>query len=112
MDDHNWRRDRGAHADMSMGINARPMDFDVINEHVRRSQWERWRIQSDDGSHPFHIHGCSFLVVSVDGHSVSDDNAGWKDTVWVDDEVELIVRFDHEATPEFPYMSSSTKIAA
>lgn len=93
---------RGAHGFMT--INDRPMDFAIINERVRRGQWERWKIESDDGSHPFHIHGCSFLVVSQDGRTVPADNAGWKDTVWVDDRTELLVKFEHEATPEFPYM--------
>ncbi len=32
-----------------------------------------------------------------------DDNAGWKDTVRVDDSAELLVRFGHEVTEDFPY---------
>ena len=90
--------------DDEMTINGRSMAMGTINERVRRGQWERWRIESDDGSHPFHIHGCSFLVLSQDGRRVADENAGWKDTVWVDDDAELLVRFDHEASEAFPYM--------
>ena len=67
-------------------------------------RWERWHIESDDGSHPFHIHGCSFLVLAQNGRSVSNEEAGWKDTVWVDESAEVLVRFDHEATDVFPYM--------
>lgn len=90
--------------EMPMGINGRSMDMQVINERVRRNQWERWVVRSFDGSHPFHVHGCSFLLLSQEGRPVSDENAGWKDTVRVDDRAEFIVRFDHEATDEYPYM--------
>ena len=89
---------------MEMGINRQMMDMQVINERVRLGQWERWAINSFDGSHPFHVHGCSFLVLSQDERPVSAEDAGWKDTVRVDDSAEFIVRFNHKATDEFPYM--------
>lgn len=94
----------GGGAHRSMGINGLAMDMGVINERVRRGQWERWDVRSFDGSHPFHVHGCSFLVLNQDGRPVADEAAGWKDTVRVDDRAEFIVRFDHEATDEYPYM--------
>lgn len=90
--------------EMEMGINRQTMDMQVINERVKLGQWERWVVNSFDGSHPFHVHGCSFLVLSQDGTPVATEDAGWKDTVRVDDSVEFIVRFNHKATDEFPYM--------
>lgn len=91
-------------SEMSMGINRQSMDMKVINERVRLGQWERWVINSFDGSHPFHVHGCSFLVISQNEQSIAAEDAGWKDTVRVDDRAELIVRFHHVATDKFPYM--------
>ena len=91
-------------AEMEMGINRQMTDMQVINERVRLGQWECWAINSFDGSHPFHAHGCSFLVLSQDERPVSAEDAGWKDTVRVDDSAEFIVRFNHKATDEFPYM--------
>ena len=88
----------------SMAINGQSMDMSVINERVRSGVWERWRVENDEGHHPFHVHGCSFLVVSRDGRSVADQDAGWKDTVWVDNSTEFMVRFDYEATEQTPYM--------
>lgn len=90
--------------EMEMGINRQTMDMQVINERVKLGQWERWVVNSFDGSHPFHVHGCSFLVLSQDGTPVATEDASWKDTVRVDDSVEFIVRFNHKATDEFPYM--------
>lgn len=94
------------HATMDMTINGVSMDMDVINERVERGVWERWRIQSNQGEHPFHVHGCSFLIEKIAGATPPLDQQGWKDTVILDDDgwSEMIVRFNHLATEQFPYM--------
>ena len=96
----------GDHAAMDMTINGAAMDMNVINERVKRSTWERWRIRSDLGEHPFHVHGCSFLIEQMEGATASPDQRGWKDVVVVDDDgwSEIVVRFDHPATKQYPYM--------
>ena len=97
----------GAHAlHEAMGINGVAMDERVINERVRLGQWEVWEVSSDRRIHPFHVHGCSFLVISQDGRPVTDADAGWKDTVWVGDgrPTTFVVRFDHPASDDYPYM--------
>ncbi len=50
-----------------MGINGQPMNMRVINERVPLGEWELWEVDADRRIHPFHVHGCSFLVVSRDG---------------------------------------------
>ncbi len=98
--------DHGGHAAMDMTINGAAMDMNVINERVRLGEWERWRIRSDQGEHPFHAHGCSFLIDQMGGAAALPDQQGWKDTVVLDDDdwSEIVVRFDHVATEQFPYM--------
>ncbi len=61
---------------------------------------------SDPGMHPFHVHGCSFLVDTIEGEAAPAHLRGWKDTVVVDDEgwTEFLVRFDYTATDDHPYM--------
>ena len=94
------------HVGMTMTINGAAMDMNVINERVERGLWERWRIRSDQGAHPFHVHGCSFLVEQMEGAATEPAQQGWKDTIVVDDDdwAEFIVRFDYLATEEYPYM--------
>ncbi|MEM7044734.1 MAG: multicopper oxidase domain-containing protein [Pseudomonadota bacterium] len=94
------------HAMMDMTINGAVMDMSVINERVERGVWERWRIRSDMGAHPFHVHGCSFLIEQMEGAASPPDQQGWKDMVVLDDDdwSEIVVRFDHPATEQFPYM--------
>ncbi len=96
----------GGHAAMDMTINGAAMDMNVINERVRRGEWERWRIRSNQGAHPFHVHGCSFLIDQMEGAAAPPDQQGWKDTVVLDDDdwSEIVVRFDHPATEQHPYM--------
>ena len=98
--------DRNTHEGMTMTINGVAMDMNLINERVERGVWERWRIRSDQGAHPFHVHGCSFLVEQMEGAATEPAQQGWKDTIVVDDDdwAEFIVRFDHLATDETPYM--------
>ncbi len=94
------------HGAMSMTINGAVMDMSVINEEVKRGEWERWRIRADQGAHPFHVHGCSFLIEQMEGAPVTPDQQGWKDMVVLDDDdwSEIVVRFDHLATKAYPYM--------
>ena len=97
---------QGGHAAMDMTINGAAMDMNVINERVQRGVWERWRIRSNQGAHPFHVHGCSFLIERMEGSAASPDQRGWKDMVVLDDDdwSEIVVRFDHPATERYPYM--------
>jgi bilirubin oxidase len=86
-------------------INGRSMDMSYVNEHVKKGEVEIWRITAQRMPHPFHIHGASFQILTHNGVPPAEVDRGWKDTVVVWDEVtEIIVRFDYEATEEFPYM--------
>ena len=98
--------DHRGHAAMDMAINGAAMDMNVINERVRLGEWERWRIRSNLGEHPFHVHGCSFLVTQQEGEVVPPDRQCWRDTVLVDDDAwsEIVMRFNHPATDQHPYM--------
>lgn len=91
--------------DGGMGINGQPMNMDRIDERVRQRDTEIWRIASDDQLHPFHIHGCSFRILSQNGLEPPAYAQGWKDMVHVENEwSEVLVRFDHPATDDAPYM--------
>ena len=105
--EHNGEHDHSAgHASMDMAINGAAMDMSVINERVPLGVWERWRIRSDQGAHPFHAHGCSFLIEQMEDGELPEDQTGWKDTVVLDDDgwSEIVVKFNHVATEQHPYM--------
>lgn len=106
MEDGGGHSTHESHAKMDMTINGAVMDMSVINEQVKKGEWERWRIRSNQGEHPFHVHGCSFLTESIAGEAVPPDQQGWKDMVVLDDDgwSEIVVRFDYPADEQHPYM--------
>ncbi len=86
-------------------INGRSMNMGYINERIKKGEVEIWRITGERMPHPFHIHGASFQILTHNGIAPAEADRGWKDTVVVWGEItEIIVRFENEATEEFPYM--------
>lgn len=86
-------------------INGRSYDPARIDFHIPLGQTERWVISGGAAlEHPFHVHGVHFRVVSEGGATPRPENQGWKDTVLVSGAIEIEVRFDHPAPPQFPYM--------
>ncbi|MEM9840727.1 MAG: multicopper oxidase domain-containing protein [Pseudomonadota bacterium] len=89
----------------AMAINGQPMKMDRIDETVRKGDTEIWRISVDDMLHPFHIHGCSFRILSQSGAEPPAYAQGWKDMVHVEEGwSEVLVRFDYDAPENTPYM--------
>lgn len=92
---------------MGMGglsINGESMAMDRINLQVPLGETELWRITTNQMAHPFHIHGTSFQVLSLDGRKMSFEQTGLKDVVLLEREAELLVRFSRKADKSFPYM--------
>jgi FtsP/CotA-like multicopper oxidase with cupredoxin domain len=51
------------------------------------------------------VHGASFQIVTLNGEEPTEADRGWKDTLVVTEEPsEILLRFNHTATDEFPYM--------
>ncbi|HET7714332.1 MAG TPA: multicopper oxidase domain-containing protein [Bauldia sp.] len=94
----------GAASTMAFGINGQPFDMSRLDAEAALGTAERWFVSGEMMGHPFHIHGARFRVLSENGGSPRAENAGWKDTVFVEGEAELLVRFDHPATDANPLM--------
>ena len=90
-----------------LGINNKQMDMKRIDEEVTLGEPELWRIINPTRMpHPFHIHGCSFKILSRNSSGPYLNEEGLKDTVLVygNETVELAIQFDYEATKKYPYM--------
>jgi blue copper oxidase len=85
-------------------INGHPYDMGRIDFEVARGTVERWQIRSSMVAHPFHVHGVRFRVVTENGGPPRPENTGWKDTVLVPGEAEILARFDQPASRETPFM--------
>ncbi len=88
------------------GINGQQMDMGRIDETIAFGDIERWTITSEDGVHAFHVHQTQFQILEINGEAPGPEDAGWEDTVLVDDGDEVVVaaRFDTYTNPEVPYM--------
>ena len=88
-----------------MTVNGQPMNMDRIDEEVRLGDTELWRIEAEDMLHPFHIHGCSFRILTQNGGPPPAYAEGWKDMVHVEEGwSEVLVQFNHKAPDDAPYM--------
>ncbi len=98
--------DNGPISEQNMlSINNKPMNMKIINERIKKGDLEFWTITSEMMPHPFHVHGVSFQIISLNGSPPAEQDRGWKDTVIVTDQpTEILMRFNHIATQEYPYM--------
>ncbi|MDR0805231.1 MAG: cell division protein FtsP [Enterobacteriaceae bacterium] len=91
------------------GINGPIWDPLRIDTQALQGSWERWTITASKAQ-PFHIQGALFFISSVNGVAPAPEDNGWKDTVWVDGKVELLVKFNQASSPHFPFMYYSQNL--
>ena len=89
---------------MAFGINGQSFDMARLDLEAAMGTTETWIVAGQMMGHPFHVHGVRFRVASENGRPPRPENSGWKDTVFVEGETELLVRFDHAASAEKPFM--------
>ena len=85
------------------GINGKPFEMDFVNERVPLGATEIWEVSGEMMSHPIHIHGVQFEVLGRGGQAPGVRDQGLRDTVLVDEPVELLVRFTQPAV-KAPFM--------
>ncbi|AJJ18314.1 MULTISPECIES: cell division protein FtsP [Yersinia] len=88
------------------GINGAIWDMNRVDTQAQQGTWERWTLHADMPQ-AFHIQGVSFLVKNVNGAPAMAEDRGWKDTVWVDGDVELLVYFNQVSSEHFPFLYHS-----
>ncbi|MDD9908661.1 MAG: multicopper oxidase domain-containing protein [Ahrensia sp.] len=87
-----------------MAINGKAFAERTINLRANLGTVEKWTVSASMLAHPFHIHGVAFEVLSENGNPPRPENRGWKDTVLVNQELELLVRFNRPAPDTAPFM--------
>ncbi len=89
-------------------INGSKFDMETMNFSTEQGKTEVWTLTNQTMmAHPFHLHGNSFYVLSVNGSTPPANMRGRKDVITVppmQGNVKIIVRFDDFSDPEMPYM--------
>lgn len=88
----------------AMAINGRSFDMSRIDIEAKVGELEKWKISAPLLAHPFHIHGAIFQVLSENGSAPRAENTGWKDTVLVNQEAEILVQFNQPTDTKSPFM--------
>lgn len=88
----------------ALGINGQAFDMERIDQQVPLGETEIWEVSADMMSHPFHVHGTSFQVLSENGRPVDYGRMGMKDVVLVAAPTEILIRFDRPASRATPFM--------
>ncbi len=89
---------------MKMGINGKAFDMNRIDAELKVGDKEIWELRSTEMAHPFHMHGASFRILTLDGAKPAAHLSGWKDTLLVNEHAEILVSFDQPAGPTNPFM--------
>jgi blue copper oxidase len=87
-----------------MAMAGTPFDMGRVDVEAKLGSSEIWSLETQEMAHPFHIHGASFRILSLDGRPPAEHLAGWKDVALVDGKAELLVRFDRPASRHKPFM--------
>lgn len=87
-------------------IDGRPFDMHRIDHRVRLGDTEVWEVTAQGMvmPHPFHMHGVHFEVLRRGGQPPVAEDQGRRDTVIVDETVELLVHFTQPAADHAPFM--------
>jgi FtsP/CotA-like multicopper oxidase with cupredoxin domain len=88
----------------AMAINGRPFDMERIDVATRLGTMELWEIGSQMMAHPFHVHGTQFQILSLNGRTPPTHLRGWKDTVVVAREAQILVPLTQPGSRERPFM--------
>lgn len=95
---------------MGMGgmhaIDGKPFDMARIDQRVRLGDVEIWEVSAGGMvmMHPFHMHGVHFEVLRRGGQEPVVEDQGRRDTVIVDEPVELLVHFTQPGSEQAPFM--------
>jgi blue copper oxidase len=93
----------GAGGGAALAINGKPFDIDRLDQQIRLGAIEIWEVSGETMSHPFHIHGVHFDVLSRNGGMPGVLDQGPRDTIVVKESVELLIGFEQPAI-KAPFM--------
>ena len=84
-------------------INQRRFDPRKVDVIARKGTIERWILNA---SLPvgFTIQGVKFVVESQGEHQFQAEELAWKDTVWVKNKTQILVKFDQASSGNYPFL--------
>ncbi|MBE2897416.1 multicopper oxidase domain-containing protein [Pasteurellaceae bacterium 20609_3] len=96
-------RERDMHLDVANALlNRQRFDPRRIDVSAKLGTFERWNLSSSSPT-GFRIEGAKFLVERVNGRNVDLSQASWRDTLWLNGPISVLVKFDNLSSNNFPF---------
>ena len=87
-------------------INQKRFDPRRIDIMVKKDNVERWIVNVTSPT-SFRIQGAKFLVEMENDHKIQQAELAWKDSIWVDKQVSLLIKFDNLSSNSHPFLFGS-----
>lgn len=91
-------------------INGETFDPRRLDIRARKNTTERWIIQTTNPT-TFCLRGPKFVVAKIDNEIQPPELISWRDSVYISNTVELLVRFDNRSSNQFPYFYGAADLA-
>ncbi|MBE2896960.1 multicopper oxidase domain-containing protein [Pasteurellaceae bacterium HPA106] len=96
-------RERDFHLDVDNALlNGQRFDPRRIDVSAKLGSYERWKLSSSTPT-GFRIEGAKFLVERVNGNKVDLTQASWRDTLWLNATMSVLVKFDNMSSNNYPF---------
>lgn len=90
-------------------INQKRFDPRRIDVNAKLGSTERWTITASEPT-GFRIQGAKFIVESVNEQMTEDRELVWKDTVWINGKVRLLVTFENLSSNMQPFIFGTSDL--
>lgn len=102
-------QERKFHFDANSGmINDKHFDPKrIIN--AKRGSTERW-ILTTNAPLGFRIQGARFVVESINDQKIPESEIAWKDSVWIENKVSILIHFDNTSTNSHPFIFGTSNL--
>lgn len=90
-------------------INQRRFDPRRIDIIAKLGSVERWRLTADKAT-GFQIQGAKFLIEQQNGQRANQAQLSWTDTVWIEGETSILVKFDNQSSNSYPFIFGASNL--
>ncbi|OBW96195.1 multicopper oxidase domain-containing protein [Gallibacterium salpingitidis] len=90
-------------------INQRRFDPRRIDIMAKLGTVERWVLSADQAT-GFQIQGAKFLIEQQNGKRATKEQLSWTDTVWVEGETRILVKFDNQSSNSYPFIFGASNL--
>lgn len=108
--EHKGIKERSLHIDTKTGlINGKLFNPRRVDITAKLGSTEKWTLTS---SSPigFKIQGAKFIIETINDQPLSDNEKCWKDSLWIDRKITILVKFENRSSNNYPFTFGSSDL--